>query len=161
MFRRYAFWLRALMMLADGLLAGATLILTSMLRFGSDWHVHWDPIVPDPLAFAGLYAVLWVAVLLVCGLYRPRARWSIRTEAGDLLRATLLMAAIILAILFWFRLPDVSRTYLLILFPIQFLVTLMTRAALRLAFRQMRARGLNQRFVLVVGAGPRGQAFAA
>ena len=63
------------------------------------------------------------------------------------------MAAVILAILFWFRLPDVSRTYLLLLFPVQFLAALATRAALRLAFRRMRARGLNQRFVLVVGAG--------
>ena len=71
------------------------------------------------------------------------------------------MAALILAILFWFRLPDVSRTYLLLLFPVQFLAALATRAALRLSFRRMRARGLNQRFVLVVGAGPRGQAFAA
>jgi exopolysaccharide biosynthesis polyprenyl glycosylphosphotransferase len=102
-----------------------------------------------------------VAVLWLGGLYRARARWSIRSEAADLLKATLVMAAAILAILFWFRLPDVSRTYLLLLFPVQFLVALVTRAALRVGFRRMRARGLNQRFVLVVGAGARGQAFAA
>jgi len=161
MLRRHASGLRALLMLTDGVLAAATLALTSVLRFGTDWHVHWDPIVPDPRAFAALYAVTWVSVLTLGGLYRPRARWSIRTEAADLLRATLAMVALVLAILFWFRLPDVSRTYLLILFPAQFLVTLATRAAMRLAFRRMRARGLNQRFVLVVGAGERAQAFAA
>ena len=161
MLRRHAASLRTLLMLTDGALAAATLALTSILRFGADWHVHWDPIVPDPLAFTALYAVTWVAVLTLTGLYRPRARWSIRTEAVDLFRETLVMAAFVLAILFWFRLPDVSRTYLLILFPAQFLVTLATRAAMRLAFRRMRERGLNQRFVLVVGAGPRAQAFAA
>ncbi len=161
MIRRHASSLRALLMLTDGLLAAATLAMTSILRFGADWHVHWDPIVPDPLAFTALYAVTWVSVLTITGLYRPRARWSIRTEAVDLFRATLVMAAVVLAVLFWFRLPDVSRTYLLVLFPIQFLVTLATRAALRIAFRRMRARGFNQRFVLVVGAGPRAQAFAA
>jgi exopolysaccharide biosynthesis polyprenyl glycosylphosphotransferase len=148
-------------MLTDGVLAAATLALTSFLRFGADWHVHWDPIVPDTVALATLYALMWVSVLSFGGLYVPRARWSIRTEVVDLFRATLVMAAIVLAILFWFRLPDVSRTYLLILFPAQFLVTLSTRAGLRLAFRQMRERGLNQRFVLIVGAGPRAQAFAA
>jgi hypothetical protein len=88
MIRRYGYWLRALMMLTDGLLAAATLIVTSILRFGSQWHVHWDPIVPDPVAFTAAYAVLWVAVLAFGGLYRPRARWSIRTEAIDLLKAT-------------------------------------------------------------------------
>jgi exopolysaccharide biosynthesis polyprenyl glycosylphosphotransferase len=161
MLRRHASGLRALLMLTDGALAAATMVLTSFLRFGADWHVHWDPIVPDPVAFTTLYAVTWVSVLTLSGLYRPRARWSIRTEAVDLFRATLVMVAIVLAILFWFRLPDISRTYLLILFPAQFLVTLATRAAMRLAFRRMRARGLNQRFVLIVGAGPRAQAFAA
>ena len=161
MLRRHAASLRSLLMLTDGGLAAATLILTSFFRFGADWHVHWDPIVTDPVAFAALYAVTWVAVLTMGGLYRPRARWSIRTEAVDLFRVTIAMAAIVLAILFWFRLPDISRTYLLLLFPAQFLVTLATRAAMRLAFRRMRERGLNQRFVLVVGAGPRAQAFAA
>jgi exopolysaccharide biosynthesis polyprenyl glycosylphosphotransferase len=160
MLRRHAASLRTLLMLTDGALAAATLVLTSFLRFGADWHVHWDPIVPDPVAFAALYAVTWVTVLTLGGLYRPRARWSIRTEAVDLFRATLVMAALVLAILFWFRLPDISRTYLLLLFPAQFLVTLATRAAMRLAFRRMRERGLNQRFVLIVGAGPRAQAFA-
>ena len=118
-------------MLTDGLLAAATLALTSFLRFGAEWHVHWDPIVPDPVAFTALYAMTWVLVLTVRGLYRSRARWSIRTEAADLFWATLAMVAIVLAVLFWFRLPDVSRTYLLLLFPAQYLVTLLTRAALR------------------------------
>jgi exopolysaccharide biosynthesis polyprenyl glycosylphosphotransferase len=57
--------------------------------------------------------------------------------------------------------PDVSRTYLVLLFPAQFVVTLATRAALRFVFGHLRARGLNRRFVLIIGAGPRGQEFAA
>ena len=71
------------------------------------------------------------------------------------------MAVATFAVLFWFKLPDVSRLFLLILFPTQYVVTLVTRAILRLAFRELRARGRNARYVLVVGAGPRGQAFAA
>ena len=160
MIRRHGSAFRALLMLSDGVLAALTLALTSLLRFGSEWHVHWDPIVPNPGALVALYAVTWVSVLTLGGLYRLRARWSIRLEAVDLARSTLVMVAIVLAILFWFRLPDVSRTYLLILFPIQFLVTLTTRVVLRIAFRRLRGLGYNQRYVLVVGAGPRGQSFA-
>jgi exopolysaccharide biosynthesis polyprenyl glycosylphosphotransferase len=70
------------------------------------------------------------------------------------------MAAITLGLLFWLKLPDVSRLYLVVLFPIQFGVALATRAALRVVFRSLRSRGLNRRFVLMIGAGPRGQAFA-
>ena len=121
----------------------------------------WREIIPNPNALLLLYAVGWVVALALNGLYRPRARWSIRSEAWDLLRATALMAAATFAVLFWFKLPDVSRLFLVILFPTQYVVTLVTRAILRLAFRELRARGKNARYVLVIGAGPRGRAFAA
>ena len=148
-------------MLTDGVLAAAVLVGLSIVRFGENWAVWWREIIPDPVALLLLYAVGWVVALSLNGLYRPRARWSIRTEAWDLVRATVLMAVATFAVLFWFKLPEVSRLFLLILFPTQFLVALVTRAILRLAFRHLRTRGMNGRFVLIAGAGPRGQAFAA
>src|SRR4051794_9017938 len=160
MIRRHGRGLRMLLMLTDGLLAAATLVITSIVRFGGDWDDHWQGIVSDPLALLFIYAVGWVASVAYFGLYRIRARWSLRTEAIDLARATLLMAAVTFAVLFWFRMPDISRTFLVILFPIQWLVTLVTRISLRAVFRRVRAVGFNQRFVLMIGAGPRAQAFA-
>ncbi len=160
MIRRYAFWLRALLMLVDGLLAVGLLVVLSILRFGPDWAVWWRQIVPVPQAFLALYAVGWVAVLALNGLYRPRARWRIRSEAADLARATVVMALLSLSVLFLFKVPDVSRLFLLFLFPAQFAGA---DHAGRHApgFRWLRGRGHNLRFVLVLGAGPRGQAFAA
>jgi exopolysaccharide biosynthesis polyprenyl glycosylphosphotransferase len=160
MLRRYGTGLRALLVLADGLLAALLLVVLSVTRFGADWTVYWRQVVADPLAFLVLYGVAWVTVLAFNGLYRPRARWSVRSEATDLLRATIVMAFATLSVLFWLRLPDVSRLFLLFLFPAQYIVTLGTRAVLRIGFERLRRRGGNQRFVLVVGAGPRGQAFA-
>jgi exopolysaccharide biosynthesis polyprenyl glycosylphosphotransferase len=95
------------------------------------------------------------------GLYRPRARWSIRSEALAIARATVVLGLITGTVLFAFRLPDVSRLFLLALFPSQWLLTLATRVALRIAFERLRARGYNTRYVLVVGEGERGRAFAA
>ena len=161
MIRRHGATLRAALMLADGVLAALTLVGTSILRFGANWDTHWSWIIADPGAVMLLYGSSWVSVLAYVGLYRVRARWTIRGEAVDLVRATLIMAGITFAVLFWLRMPDVSRTYLLLLFPIQFIVTLGTRAILRVTFNALRGSGLNRRFVLIVGAGPRGQQFAA
>jgi len=161
MIRRHAASLRLLLMVTDGFLAAAVLVGLSIVRFGDDWAQWWRQIVPDPVGLLLLYAAGWVVALALNGLYRPRARWSVRTEAWDVARATVLMAVVTFAVLFWFKLPDVSRVFLLVLFPTQLVVTLITRAILRLAFRSMRLRGMNGRFVLVAGAGPRGQAFAA
>jgi len=161
MIRRHAFELRALLMLADAALAVVVLVVLSYARFGPDWAVWWRQIVPQPVAFLALYAIGWVVCLTLNGLYRPRARWSLRGEAIDVLRATLVLALVTLSVLFVFRLPDVSRLFLLILFPVQAAVTILSRALLRLGFEWQRRRGRNARFVLVLGAGPRGQAFAA
>jgi exopolysaccharide biosynthesis polyprenyl glycosylphosphotransferase len=161
MIRRHAATLRLLLMLTDGLLAAVVLVGLSVVRFGENWAVWWRQIIPDPAALLMVYAVGWVVALSLNGLYRPRARWSIKTEAWDLVRAAALMAVATFAVLFWFKLPEVSRLFLLILFPTQFVIALVTRAILRLAFRHLRSRGMNGRFVLIAGAGPRGQSFAA
>ena len=161
MIRRHAIGFRTILMLMDGGLAAVLLALVSVVRFGAEWYHHWLPFLNQPAAFAALYAGGWVSVLWLHGLYQPRARWTIRGEALALARATVAMVLLTLSVLFVFRLPDISRSYLVILFPAQWGVTLATRIALRLAFMRMRARGYNLRYVLMVGAGPRARAFAA
>src|SRR6476660_6112774 len=106
MIRRHGRGLRTLLMLTDGVLAAATLIVTSVLRFGGDWDEHWQGIVSDPFALLLLYALGWVGAVAYFGLYRVRARWSLRAEAVDMAKAALLMAAATFAVLFWFRMPD-------------------------------------------------------
>jgi hypothetical protein len=117
--------------------------------------VWWREIVPEPAAFLLLYALAWVTILTAGGLYRPRARWSLRSEAVDILRATAVMALLTLSVLFLFHLPDVSRLLLLVLFPAQAAVTIALRAGLR-AWLERAPQGRNARLVLVwaPGRGP-------
>ncbi len=161
MIRRNAAGFRALFVSADALLAIALLLGLSLWRFGADWAVWWRQIVPVPEGLLVIYAAGWVIALAMNGLYRPRARWSILREAADVLRATIMLALVTLSVLFIFKMPDVSRLFLLVLFPTQAVATVAGRIVLRLAMEQLRRQGKNLRFVLVLGAGPRGQAFAA
>jgi exopolysaccharide biosynthesis polyprenyl glycosylphosphotransferase len=159
--RRHGTGLRALMMVADAAVAVASLVVLSVVRFGADWAIWWRELIPEPLLLLALYAVTWVLALAFQGLYRPRARWSLRGEALDVLRATVTMAVVTFSVLFLAHLPDVSRLFLFALFPTQALATISIRGAIRLAFESLRRRGYNSRYVLVLGAGPRGQAFAS
>jgi exopolysaccharide biosynthesis polyprenyl glycosylphosphotransferase len=161
MIRRYGAELRTLLMLADAGVAVVVVLVLSAVRFGPDWPVFWRDALPQPLAFLIVYTILWVALLTLNGLYRPRSRWSLLTEATDIARATAAMALISLSVLFWFKLPDVSRVFLILLFPVQASATVGTRALMRRWFEWRRRRGRNLRHVLVLGGGPRGQAFAA
>jgi exopolysaccharide biosynthesis polyprenyl glycosylphosphotransferase len=161
MLRRHASGFRALLMAADAALAFVLLVGLSFVRFGPDWLEVWRPLLQQPALFGVGYAIVWVGILWLHGLYRPRARWSIRSEGLAIARATIVLGLITGTVLFTFRLPDVSRLFLILLFPMQWLLTLATRVALRIGFEWLRARGYNQRYVLVVGTGTRGQAFAA
>ena len=78
----------------------------------------------------------------------------------DIARATLLVAAITLSILFLFKQEDVSRIFLVALFTAEPLVTLAGRGILRFAFSELRSRGHNARYMLVIGTGKLAQDFA-
>ena len=161
MIRKHALGFRTLLMLVDGGLAAILLGLVSFVRFGGEWYTHWLPFLNQPAAFAAVYAGGWVIVLWLHGLYRPQARWTFRSESLALVRASMVMVLMTLSVLFVFRLPDISRSFLVILFPAQWAVSLATRIVMRMVFIRMRARGFNLRYVLMIGAGPRAQAFAA
>src|SRR4029078_2004362 len=160
MLRRHASGFRALLMLADGVLAFVLLVVLSYIRFGDEWLSIWRPLLAQPAIGGIAYAVAWVVVLWLHGLYQMRARWTIRGEGLAIARATVVLGLITGTALFAFRLPDVSRLFLILLFPSQWLLTLATRIGLRIAFEWLRARGYNQRYVLVVEPGARAQAFA-
>ncbi|MEX0625906.1 MAG: sugar transferase, partial [Chloroflexota bacterium] len=131
------------------------------IRFGNDsWTAIWSRLGIDIRLAAIGFGVIWVVVLWYQGLYRLRARWRLRTEAMDIGRATLVVAALTLSILFVFKQEDVSRIFLLALFTAEPLVTLAGRGLLRLAFSVLRRRGHNARYMLVVGTGKLAQDFA-
>jgi exopolysaccharide biosynthesis polyprenyl glycosylphosphotransferase len=161
MIRRHFMALRVALMLGDGVTAALVFLLISFLRFGnSGWTGIWSRSGIDIRFAAIAFGIGWVVVLWYHGLYRLRARWRLRTEAKDIARSTVLLAALTLSILFIFKQQDVSRLFLLSLFTAEPLVTLGSRGILRLAFSELRRRGHNARYMLVVGTGRLAQHFA-
>src|SRR4051812_47380701 len=120
MVRRHVAALRLALMAADGLSAVMVFVAVSIVRFGGDaWQAAWRINGIDGVLLAAAYAATWVAILWLYGLYRLRARWSVRTEIVDVIRAVFTLAILTFIALFWFKLPNVSRLFLLLLFPIQ------------------------------------------
>ena len=161
MIRRHALAFRTTLMLADGGLAIGLAFLLSVMRFGRDEALpKLNSTLPDTRAMVLVFAVAWVVALWMHGLYRSRTRWTFRSEARDILRATATFAVATLAFLFVFKLPDVSRLLLLYLFPSMAAMAFLTRVGLRLLLARLRESGRNTRFMLVVGANERAQQFA-
>ncbi len=161
MIRRHVTILRLLFMAADGLSAVALFVAVSVLRFGSsDWLTVWTGAGIDGRFLALAYGLAWVVATWLLGLYRLRVRWSVRSELVDLVRADILVAVATFALLFLFKLPNVSRLFLVELFAAQIVLSVAVRIAIRLVFAWARSHGRNTRWVLVVGSGPAAEAFA-
>ncbi len=148
-------------MLADAVTAFALFIGLSMVRFGLDsWERVWASAGIDARLAAVLYGLALVVVLWVQGLYRLRVRWSRRREALDVLFAVLLLAVVVFTALFLFKLPNVSRLFLILLFPSQAILTIASRTLIRLIFLSLRSSGRSVRYMLIVGANEAGESFA-
>ena len=131
MIRRHLMALRLSLMAADGVSATVVFLLASLVRFGDgEWMEIWQRIGLDIRLVAALFGVGWVAALWYAGLHQLRTHWRLQSEARDILRATVLMAALTLSALFIFKQENVSRLFLIILFTAQPLVTLAIRAVL-------------------------------
>jgi exopolysaccharide biosynthesis polyprenyl glycosylphosphotransferase len=159
--RRHMMALRLGLVAADGASATAVFLLASIARFGDGQSMEiWQGLGLDIRVVAVLFGLAWVAALWYRGLYQLRSRWQLRSEALDILRATILVAAFSLSVLFVFKQAEVSRLFLFLLFVAQPVVTLAIRAALRAWFTGLRARGHNTHTMLVVGTGRLAHDFA-
>jgi len=160
MIRRHGAVLRVLLMLGDAFVAVSVLLTVLRVRYGPTWDQEWSRLFNPPWIAVLIYALGWVLLLYLVGQYRLRASWSLRSEIRGISRASIWMALASFTILFLTDETDVSRVFLLLLFPIQATATIGTRAALRWWFRRYRARGNNLRNVLILGTGSRAIAFA-
>jgi exopolysaccharide biosynthesis polyprenyl glycosylphosphotransferase len=151
--------LRLILALGDGVTAALVFLLVSVARFEADPRLSWS-VDLDPEIAAIAFALVWVSVFWAIGLYRVRVRWTLRAEARDVAKATVVVLALTLSSLFLFHQDDVSRLFLAILFVVQPAVAIASRALLRYWFEALRRRGRNTSYMLVVGTGRRAQDFA-
>lgn len=162
MIRRYGTVFRLMLAFIDGAAALAVGWIAIQLRFGtgSITSALGSAIPGDPTPVIIAYVALWPMVLWTQGLYRLRARWTTRSELVDIVRATVIFAVAILSLLFLFKLPEVSRALLLVIFPLLAAVALATRLFLRGILLTLRDQGRNTRFMLILGTTQIGQEFA-
>lgn len=153
--------LRAGLMLLDGVVAVAVFVGVAAIRFrGGGMEYLLGVLGLELIPAAMIFAAVWVAALWVMGLYRINVRWRAWTEARDIARATVLVVALTLSVLFLVKAVDVSRLFLALLFIAQPSVTFAGRMILRGLFEARRRTGKNPRYMLVAGTGSLAQDFA-
>lgn len=160
MIRRHTAALRSLLMAGDFGAAAALFILVSIARYGPDWVGQWALLGLDGWLAAAAYGAGWVVLVWLGGLYRLRARWSLRADALGLLRAAGLLAVAVITLLFIVHVSDASRLLVGVLLVATAALAIITRVTLRALLTYLRRRGYMTRFVLMVGANSSAQDLA-
>lgn len=144
----------------DGSTIAAAFSLAYLLRF------HWQvvPALDEPPArpyFAVLPPLLpvWLLVFAAYGLYRTHVH-SFLEEALRVTSAVSVGMMALLAGSFFYRGFSYSRLWMLLAWALSIALVLAARGAVRAALRTARARGIDVRPVLIVGAGAEGRALA-
>ena len=142
--------LNQLNIFSDGILVFCSVLLAYWLRFRLFNGTTSFPL--NSYLLLGLCAVvLCLLTYAFLGLYESYRAIRFYREAARLLVGTMLDTIILIAALFVFRLTEMSRWMLVFFCIVAYLLLVVKRAVLRLLLRRYRARGYNQKHVLIVG----------
>jgi hypothetical protein len=149
---RYSEVFRTLLVVADASLVSGAWLAAWWLSVQAGW------IRPEPGLRAHatlLLATLPMFLLLIRGqgLYQPQRTGSLLREAGAVIRVTAMAVVLLVALTFFAGSPFQSRAVVAVFSVLAPIGIIGFRTAGRLGLRALRRRGLNQRFVLVLGAG--------
>jgi exopolysaccharide biosynthesis polyprenyl glycosylphosphotransferase len=145
---------RTLLVVADGSLAVAAWMAAWWLAGAMGWEASGA--APELAAHAALLVVIVPGLLLLLrswGRYQPQRTESRLHQAGGGVQATGVGVVLLVAATFFVGSPLQSRTSVAAFSVLAPAGIIGFRLAIRVGLRALRRRGLNLRYVLVVGAG--------
>ncbi len=155
MLYRYSEVFRTLIGVADGVLVAAAWLGAYWIRFDAGLPVPLGVPEAEPYAWAlAVIVPLFFVLFQSQGLYEARRMDSPLGEATAVIRATAMGVLLMTALTFFARNYSYSRGVLALFAVIAPIAVISLRSAIRYGLRRLRRRGLNLRYVLVVGSGP-------
>src|SRR3954469_4871371 len=155
MFKRHNQLFTALRVLLDMMLVAGAFWGAFALRFGSPrtWPYPELPQPQETLVVAGLALVVWPLSLRAMGLYRPQRQKTPLDEVFGVFKAPVVAGLLLVALTYFIRESRYSRGTLALFTALSFVGISLERAFFKRILQELRRRGYNLRYVLVLGAG--------
>ena len=152
MFRRFQRFYNAIKLFMDEFALVCAFGLAYWLRFYSGLPHEAIPAMEDSLWSLGVVLLVFPVVFKQMRLYRTnraRTHWG---EVGEILRATVVAAVVLVTLTYFFR-ERYSRVTLLLFVALAFVLLSLQRILFRSLLSKVRRRGYNVHYVLMVGTG--------
>jgi Undecaprenyl-phosphate glucose phosphotransferase len=118
----------------------------------------------DLQAYIGLLTMIipiYFIIFMIFGLYRPYRKQRFTKECQKIILSNMVAIAIVMSVLFTQKSIHFSRYMLGMFFVTSTLLMMIERGSIRKILRIARKHGFNLKYVIIVGAGSLGQAFAS
>ena len=152
MFRTYQVFLNRLLFVGDGAITMLALWIAWQIKFKSgllSYGGHQTFQTYVPIMLFGL-AAFWLANTM-SGLYRPMRMRTLWSQVYAVAKATIFGMLLFMSALYFAKFVAFSREVLAIFAVLYVVLVLAERLVMRSTLRILRSRGLNQKFILLVG----------
>jgi Undecaprenyl-phosphate glucose phosphotransferase len=146
-----------LFVVADLIVVSVAWVAAYWLRFESGW-IAIDKGVPEFMQYLSMLLFIWIIWAFIfrrMGLYRPMRGVRRTRELWVLINANALAILFLISMTYLFREKSIqfSRLVFLYFWGLATLLTVGERSLLRFFLRELRRKGFNLRYMLLVGAG--------
>ncbi|MBZ0313068.1 undecaprenyl-phosphate glucose phosphotransferase [Clostridium butyricum] len=139
--------------LTDILILFISMILSYFIRFKLFYHDGFYIKLDTYLRFTMLIIPLYLILYAFFNLYEPVRTSLFTKECTKIIKLNIVLITIALSSLFIFKFIHVSRLVIVIFYFVNTSLIILKRGILRKTLSNIRTKGLNQKHVLIVGAG--------
>lgn len=160
MIRKNQRFLTQLYILTDFVFIQLAFLLAWWLKFESGLIPYEQPLPLEIYAFWSLvYGAVSILVGILVSFYSPKRKKRFADEVLKIIQVHFTSLVILLSLMFFVKQVDISRYYLAIYMGFNLLFIMLYRYFLKRSLKQLRRKGYNKQFVLIVGAGSLGRKF--
>ncbi|WP_309120815.1 undecaprenyl-phosphate glucose phosphotransferase [Paenibacillus sp.] len=160
MIRRSSGFLTQLYVITDFVAIQLIFLLAWWLKFESGWLSFENPLpMEDYFLWSLVYGVIAVVTGFTVGFYTPKRRKRFSFELIRILQIHLVSLLGLLSVLFILKVVDISREMLAIYLIGNITFISFYRLLVKEGLKNIRERGYNRQFVLILGAGSLGRRF--
>ncbi|MEK5206070.1 undecaprenyl-phosphate glucose phosphotransferase [Psychrobacillus sp. FSL H8-0510] len=106
-----------------------------------------------------VYSTSYIGVSFITGLYAPKRKMKFAREIAKICQSNLFSMFILLSVLFIVKTVDISRLFLVIYLALNIMIAIIYRFMVKQSLRNLRSKGFNRQFVLILGAGSIGNRY--
>ncbi|GAA0137501.1 undecaprenyl-phosphate glucose phosphotransferase [Paenibacillus sp. YSY-4.3] len=160
MIRKNQRFLTQLYILADFMFIQLSFLLAWWVKFESGLIPYEPPLSIEIYAFWSLvYGAVSILVGILISFYSPKRKKRFADEVLKIIQVHFTSLVILLSLMFFVKQVDISRYYLAIYIGLNLLFIMLYRYFLKKSLKQLRRKGYNKQFVLIIGAGSLGRKF--